>query len=231
MIQTYRRTCRRFGLFAAIVIVAMTGPAVVAAAEPPPVVVVDESSVVFEAVLTVHDTDAVTLLPVDGASVHVTAHQGDAILGTYDGTTDAAGVAVLEGLPYETGSGPVVTLDVDATKDSTFVDAETGCKLAESWHAARLAVPVEGLTVDVAFTADEQDATSSLTCPGPTPSGGVDAATGKPQITPPATDAGTPSGASSEGGSVLVPGVLVGLAGLLLFTTRPRIGRRRAGRR
>lgn len=225
MIQRYRRV----GLFAMVVILAMTGPAVVAAAEPP--VVVDESTVVYEAVLTVHDTDAVTLLPVDGASVHVTAHQGETVLGEYDATTDADGVAVLEGLPHETGVGPIVTLDVDATKDSTFVDAETGCQLAESWHAARLAVPVEGLAVDVAFTADEQDATSSLTCPGTTPSGDVDAATGGPQITPPATDAGAArDGGSSAAGSFLVVGALVALAGLTLVAPWPR-QRRRAGRR
>jgi hypothetical protein len=227
VIQRYRRV----GLFAVVVILAMTGPAVVAAADPPPVVV-DESTVAYEAVLTVHDTDAVTLLPVDGASVHVTAHQGETVLGEYDATTDANGVAVLEGLPHETSGGTIVTLDVDATKDSMFVDEETGCQLAESWHAARLAVPVEGLTVDVAFTADEQDATSSLTCPGPTPSGDVDAATGGPQITPPATDVGpAPDGGSNAGGSFLVIGALVALAGLTLVAPRPRLRRGTSGRR
>jgi hypothetical protein len=226
VIQRYRRV----GLFAVVVILAMTGPAVVAAAEPPPVVI-DESTVVYEAVLTVHDTDAVTLLPVDGASVHVTAHQGETVLGEYDATTDADGVAILEALPHETGDGPIVTLDVEATKDSTFVDEETGCQLAESWHAARLSVPVDGLAVDVAFTADEQDATSSLTCPGTTPSGDVDAATSGPQITPPATDAGPARiGGSSAGGSFLVIGALAALAGLTLVAPKPR-QRRRAGRR
>lgn len=225
MIQRYRRV----GLFAVVVILAMTGPAVVAAADPPPVVV-DETGVAYEAVLTVHDIDAVTLLPVDGASIRVTAHQGETVLGEYDATTDADGVAILEGLPYEAGAGPIVTLDIDATKDSTFIDAETGCQLAESWHAARLAVPVEGLTVDVAFTADEQDATSSLTCPGTTPSGDVGAATGRPQITPPATDAGPArDGGSNAGGSFLVIGALVALAGVTLVAPKPRPRARRAG--
>lgn len=189
------------------------------------------SAVVLEAALTVRYTDSTTLLPVDGAVVHVVAVQGDAPLGEYDGTTDAEGVAVLVGLPIETGEGPAVRLAVRADKATTFDDPESGCSLAESWHAERAEVVVASAAVEVAFGEGEQESTSSITCPDTTPSGAVGGAIGTPggpAITPPATDGDVASSApaTSDAGAGLVVVFIFALAGVSLIVRRPRRGDR-----
>jgi hypothetical protein len=208
----------RIGLVAAAVILASAAlPAFVVAADP-------SETVAHDATLTVRFTDAVTLLPVDAAQVHVIARHADAVIGEFDGTTDLDGAAVLNGLPIETGSGPAVRLQVTADKATTFEDAETGCSLAESWHAERVDVAVDGPAVEVAFGTDEQNSTSSITCPDTTvPSGGVGAIIGGPQITPPATDVEvSPRTGRSDTGAALVVGFLFALAGVSLIARRPR---------
>jgi hypothetical protein len=225
---------RHLGLIAALtVVVSLALPAMAAAAddptptpEPSPAIVDDGTDIVFEAVLTVRYIDAATLLPVEAAAVHVVAHSGDLEVGAYDGTTDADGVAVFDGLPIERGFGPEVTLDVSATKETSFEDPETGCHGADSWSAQRLAVPVDGDAISVDFAMSEQVTSSSLSCPEPTPTGAVGGIVGTPGVTPPPTDAATaPADTSSRGGLVVV-GLLLGLAGLVLAAVRPRMGRR-----
>jgi hypothetical protein len=216
----------RIGMILAAILVLAVAPAGVAAADPSGDPVVNATAIAFDATLTVHYTDAVTLLAVGGAAVHVTARQGDAVLGAYDATADAAGVAVIPGLPRETGVGDAVQLDVVADKDTTSTDAESGCTISESWHAERTALAVDSAAVELSFADDEQQATSSITCPGPDPSGEVDAATGRPHITPPATDTHAAGTNPTSGGTFLVVGLLVALAGLALVAPMRRAGRR-----
>jgi hypothetical protein len=184
-----------------------------------------------DAVLTVRYTDAVTLLPVAEASVHVTARQGDAVIGQFDATTDADGAVVLPGVPLETGEGPAVVLDVEANKEATFVDDESGCAFIDTWHAERLAVAVAGQAVEVDFAPDEQLADSSIDCPAAEtePTGEVGGIVGAPKATLPSTDALGPvaAPAAEAGGLVIAAGLIAASAGLLLLTPR----RRRAGLR
>jgi hypothetical protein len=98
---------RRPGLFAAAVLAVLTSLLAPVAAF---------AAVANETTLTVTFVDAVTLLPVDRAAVHVTAHQDGAVIAEADGETDGAGISVLINLPRETSEGRVVTLDVTAHK-------------------------------------------------------------------------------------------------------------------
>ena len=95
------------------------------------------AAVANETTLTVRFVDAVTLLPVDRAAVHVTAHQDGAVIDEVDGETDAAGVSVLINLPHETGEGGPVTLDVVAHKNTTFTDDRD--RLRRHRHVGRVA--------------------------------------------------------------------------------------------
>jgi hypothetical protein len=106
VIHRYRRPLLLVGVIAGL----LAAPAGASAAVQP------------DAVLTVRYTDAVTLLPVDGAAVTVTAWQGDELLAELSGTTGADGVALVEGLPIETGEGAAVVVDVVVDKASTVVD-------------------------------------------------------------------------------------------------------------
>jgi hypothetical protein len=214
VIHRYRRQWLLVGIIAGLLVAPASA---LAAVEP-------------DATLTVQFTDTVTLLPVDGAAVHVTAHQGDQVLGEFDAATNADGAAVIPDIPRETGEGDPVTVDVVATKSTTFTDEETGCTLSDSWHAERLGVAVDDVAVSVDFTADEQTPASSLACPPdqPPPTGEVQEAVGTPGRTLPPTDsiATTPSESS---GSVVVGVGLVGLsAGLLTLLPRRRLAPHRA---
>ena len=190
------------------------------------------AAVANEATLTVRFVDAVALLPVDQAAVHVTAHQDGAVIDEVDGETDAAGVSVLINLPHETGEGGPVTLDVVAHKNTTFTDDQTGCVVTDTWDASRLAVPVDGVELTVEFTADEQQAVSSIECPPEVapPTGEVGGAVGTPgapaRATLPPTDSLSSAPMESTGAAVVAAG-LVGLsAGLLMLLPRRRRARR-----
>jgi hypothetical protein len=183
---------------------------------------------VAETTLTVHFVDAVTLLAIDRADVHVTARQDGAVVGEFDGQTDAAGVAVLIDLPHEAGEGGVVTLDVSAHKSTSFTDAETGCVADDTWDAARLGIPVDDVALAVEFSEDEQQTVSSIECPPQVvpPTGEVGAAQGTPAAarTLPPTDAlGDPSRVLDLGGVVAA---LVAAGAVALVFVAPR--RRRA---
>jgi hypothetical protein len=121
------------------------------------------AAVANETTLTVTFVDGVTLLSVDRAAVHVTAHQDGAVIAEVDGETDAAGISVLINLPHETGEGGVVTLDVTAHKETSFTDSATGCVMNDTWDASRLGVPVDdvALAVPPTDTVGAGDAASS----------------------------------------------------------------------
>jgi hypothetical protein len=195
------------------------------------------AAVANDAALTVTFVDAVTLLPVDGAAVHVTAHQDGAVLAEFDATTDASGVAVLAGLPRETAEAGAVTVDVVAHKEKSFTDADTGCVLDDTWDASRLAVPVSDVAVTVAFTLDEQQAVSSIQCPPdqPPPTGEVGGAVGtpapRPHATLPPTDAVAASSSSSGGLAAVVAGLIGVAAGVLVLAPRPQRASVRVERR
>lgn len=186
------------------------------------------AAVANETTLTVRFVDAVALLPVDRAAVHVTAHQDGAVIDEVDGETDAAGVSVLISLPHEMGDGGPVTLDVVAHKNTTFTDASTGCTISDTWDASRLAVPVDGVELTVEFTADEQQAVSSIECPPEVapPTGEVGGAVGTPGATSRATLPPTDTIAGNDGsspGSLAVIVALVGAsAGLVVLVPRRR---------
>jgi len=193
------------------------------------------AAVANETTLTVTFVDAVTLLSVDRAAVHVTAHQDGAVIGEVDGETDAAGVSVLINLPHETGEGGPVTLDVVAHKETSFTDSDTGCVLNDSWDASRLGVPVDDVALEVAFTADEQQAVSSIECPPEVapPTGEVGGAVGTPGATLPPTDsvAGSGSGSASPGSLAVIAGLLGGSVGLVVLVPRRRRAAVRVERR
>ena len=193
------------------------------------------AAVETDATLTVTFVDAVSLLPVDGAAVHVTAHQDDAVIAELDATTDAAGVAVVAGGPRETGEGGVVTIDVVAHKEKSFTDADTGCVLDDTWDASRLGVPVNDAAVAVAFTLEEQQAVSSIQCPPdqPPPTGEVGGVVGTPgpRATLPPTDLEAAGASFSAGVAVVIAGLAGLAAGLLVLSPRPRRVAVRAGRR
>jgi hypothetical protein len=215
------RRSGRIGTVAATILLAVAGASgSVVAADP-----VVSATVAFEATLTVRFTDAGTLLPVEAAQVHVTARQADTVVGEYDGTTDAEGTAVLTGMPIETGDGPAVRLSVVADKSTTSVDAATGCSLAETWHAERADVTVDGPVIEVAFGEAEQDPSSSISCPDTEPTGAVGGVIGTPGITLPPTDTTVPTASStSDMGAAIVVVFIFSLAGLSLLLRRPRRG-------
>ena len=189
-----------------------------------------------DGVVTVRFIDQVTLLPVGGADVTITiSHpllEGEAS-DTLSATTDAAGVATIDGVPYRPHDQAGVELDVSAHKAETWTDATSGCTGSDSWDASRSGV-VGAAAVEVAFTADEQTASSSLACgPNPTPGGGVGGVTGTPGpvagLTPPPTDTGALRPAAPDRlGPALTLGFLIGLVvTALVFTPRPGSRRRR----
>ena len=165
----------------------------------------------------------------------MTAHQDGAVIDEVDGETDAAGVSVLINLPHETGEGGPVTLDVVAHKNTTFTDAQTGCVVTDTWDASRLAVPVDGVELTVEFTADEQQAVSSIECPPEVapPTGEVGGAVGTPGATARATLPPTDTIAANDGsspGSLAVIAALVGAsAGLVVLVPRRRRAAVRVG--
>jgi hypothetical protein len=210
-----RHKYRRGGILAAIVVtIATAAPGAVFAADP---------AVEYDATITVRYVDAVMLLPVDSAAVVVTARQGEADLGSYTGTTDAAGVAGVGGLPRAIGDGAPVRLGIVADKATSVEDVASGCVLAETWHAELPDVALDAATLEVAFAEDEQDSTSSMTCTETEPTGAVDAATGHPNLTLPPTDSvSTPSRRPTDTGAAIAVGFIFAMAGVSLIVRRPR---------
>ncbi|MBA2719694.1 MAG: hypothetical protein H0U52_10705 [Chloroflexi bacterium] len=195
-----------------------------------------------DGVVTVRFTDQLTLLPVAGAGVTISvshpALEGEegAATETLTGTTDADGVATIDGVPHRPHDLPGVELDIRAHKVATWTDAASGCTGSDTWDAARVGV-VGAAAVDIAFTGDEQSAASSIECgPNSMPSGGVAGATGTPGtggnagLTPPPTDAVALRVVAQPDrlGPALTLGFLIGLiAAALVLSPRPGSRRRR----
>lgn len=218
MIHRYRRTWVLVAVLAGVAGLVAAPAGALAAVAP-------------DATLTVRFVDAVTLLAIDRAAIHVTAHQDGAVIGEFDGETDATGIAVLIDLPREAGEGGAVRLDVIAHKETSFTDGQTGCVFNDTWDAARLAVPVDGAAIEVEFTADEQQTISSLECPPDQvpPTGDVGGIIGTPGPTLPATDSLAGAGSSETPGALVVAGgLLVASAGFVFLVPRRRLARRRA---
>ncbi|HET9457048.1 MAG TPA: hypothetical protein VFO78_06885 [Candidatus Limnocylindrales bacterium] len=209
----------------------LLAPAAALAADPP-------ADVVLDAVVVVRHVDALDG-PIAGATITVTSYRvQDAPIQVASATTDDEGAATLAGIarPAE-GAGPVL-LDVRSDLVSTTVD-EAGCTEIASRSASESAIPV---AASVEILLDSTAKSVEISCPEPTdppadaepspdpeppaePSaGGVLAATGRPQITPPSTDTGEAAAASASR-SPAVPGMLAVLglfAGAVLAAIRRR---------
>lgn len=213
----------------------LLAPAAALAADPP---ADPPADVVLDAVIVVHHVDAFDG-PIAGATITVTSYRvPDAPIQVASATTDHQGAATLAGIARPAdGAGPVL-LDVRSDLVSTTVD-EAGCIEIASWYAGESAIPALA-TVEILL--DSTAKSVEISCPEPTeppadtepspepeptaePSaGGVLAATGRPQITPPSTDTGDGATASASG-SPAVPGMLAVLglfAGAVLAAVRRR---------
>jgi hypothetical protein len=212
----------------------LLAPAAALAADPP---AVPPADVVLDAVIVVRHVDAFDG-PIAGATITVTSYRvPDAPIQVASATTDHQGAATLAGIARPAdGAGPVL-LDVRSDLVSTTVD-EAGCTEIASWYAGESAIPALA-TVEILL--DSTAKSVEISCPEPTeppadiepspepeptaPSaGGVLAATGRPQITPPSTDAGD-SATASASRSPAVPGMLavIGLfCGAVLAAVRRR---------
>ena len=186
------------------------------------------AAVANETTLTVRFVDAVALLPVDRAAVHVTAHQDGAVIDEVDGETDAAGVSVLINLPHETGEGGPVHARRRRPQEHDLHRRQTGCVVTDTWDASRLAVPVDGVELTVEFTADEQQAVSSIECPPEVapPTGEVGGAVGTPgataRATLPPTDTIAGNDATSPGSLAVIAALVGASTGLVVLVPRRR---------
>jgi len=176
-------------------LVSILGAGPAAAADPP----VD---VVLDAVVTVHQVDP-DEGPIAGATVTLTAYRDPAApIQTVTATTNASGDATLTGVARARDGAPSVLLDVRSDKTSSLVDS-SGCTQTASWSAEKAGLTA-GPTIEVVL--DPAAKSVSLDCPQPT--GQVQSATGRPQVTPPSTDV-APRAARVEGRTPFLPILLV----------------------
>lgn len=242
MTQKYRRqraalaTSLPFGLLAALALGAGTALAVDPPAAPP-------SDVLLDGVVTVRHVDELDG-PVAGATITVSSYRDPAMpIQVVTSTTDDVGLAVLEGIARPVDGAPVVHLDVRSDLVVSVVNGN-GCTETSSWLASVALVP-SAATVEVEL--DSTAKSIEIACPEPVdpteppaepvdpapttePSaGGVLAATGRPQLTPPATDTGA-DGSGSQPTSPAVAGmiaVIVLFGGAVLAEVRRRTISRR----
>jgi hypothetical protein len=207
------------GLVGALVL----GPGAALAVVPP-------ADVVLDSTVTVRHVDAFDG-PIAGATITVTSYRDPAApIQTVTATTDAAGLASLTGVARPADGAAPVLLDIRSDLATTSVD-DAGCTATESWYAGMTTVPAapavevlldstaKSLEVSCPEPTDPPAETEPSDDPGPAPSdGGVLAATGRPQITPPATDsapvADRPAGAGAAGG--LLAALLAGAVALIV---------------
>lgn len=218
------------GLVAALIV----GPGAALAVVPP-------ADVVLDSTVTVRHVDAFDG-PIAGATITVTSYRDPAApIQTVTAMTDAAGRASLTGVARPADGAEPVLLDIRSDLATTFVD-EAGCTATESWFAGMTTVPAaaavevlldstsKSLEVSCPEPTDPPAEAEPSDDPGPGPSdGGVLAATGRPQITLPATDAATvtdrPAAAPAAGG--LLAALLAGAIVLVLHGRRARQAVRR----
>ena len=150
------------------------GPA--AAADPP-------ADVVLDAVVTVHQADP-DEGPIAGATVTLTAYRDPASpIQTVTATTNASGDATLGGVARAADGAPAVLVDIRSDRTSSLVDP-SGCTETSSWSSEK-----DGMAAGPATDIVLDPAAKSISIDCPKPRGEVQAATGRPQITPPTTDA------------------------------------------
>ena len=201
--------------------------------------------VLFDGVVTVHWADADDG-PMAGAVVRIFYyHAGDDIHGIVPlgAPMNANGVAVISRAPRAAEGAAPLLLDVFGELETSTTD-EAGCTRFEGWSAQQTAVSA-GLAIDVVLTTGAKSL--FVNCPNPTlhpapvvggaplpPAGNVLGATGRPQVTPPDTDA-APSLTDAEATSPFVPlllalvalAAIVAPAGSLAFARTTRGPRRR----
>jgi hypothetical protein len=176
-------------------LVSMLGAGPAAAADPP-------ADVVLDAVANVHQADP-DEGPIAGATITITVYRDQASpIQTVTATTNASGDATLRGIARPADGASPILLDVRSDMTRSIVDAN-GCTETSSRSSEKtglVAGPVMEIVLDPAAKS------ISIDCPEPT--GAVQAATGRPQITPPSTDA-APGAARAGGRAPLLPIILV----------------------
>jgi hypothetical protein len=216
----------RFGVaLMAVLLAAVAGPsAAVLAAEPPPGVVFDGSVTVTVSGATFNRANPIG--PLVGATVRLKVlragdePEADRLIQTLTATTDTAGIAAFGGVGRQAGDGPAILLVADAHLDGPDEGGiMPSCFTQYSWDAAPV-VAEAGLQVSIELA--DAAPSSSFWCVQvtPPPDGAVLAATGRPQVTPPATDVGSSEPASGAAGPAIA-GLLV-VAALALIPLRPR---------
>lgn len=255
MAHKYRRqraviaTSLSFGLLAALAL----GLGSALAADPP---AAPPADVLLDGVVTVRHVDELDG-PLAGSTITVSSYRDPALpIQVVTATTDDTGLAVLEGIARPADGAPGVHLDVRSDLVVSVVNAD-GCIETSSWLASAMLVPSAAaveVTLDSTGKSIEiecpepteppaeptepptpepsEPPAAEPTDPAPTPepsAGGVLGATGRPQVTPPATDTG-PDGAASGPRSPAVPGMIAVLtlfgAAVLAELRRRGISRR-----
>jgi hypothetical protein len=173
----------------------MLGAGPAAAADPP-------TDVVLDAVVSVHQTDP-DEGPIAGATITITVYRDpSAPIQTVTATTNASGDATIGGLARSAEGAFPVLLDVRSDRTRSVVDAK-GCTETSSWSSEKAGLAA-GPTMDIVL----DPAAKSISIDCPEPAGAVQAATGRPQITPPSTDA-APGAARADGHAPLLPIILM----------------------
>jgi hypothetical protein len=178
------------------------------------------ADVMLDGVVTVVHVDAEDG-PIAGATVTVSTWRDPASpIQVLNATTDGNGRAHVSGVARAADGADPVLLAVHSDLATTLVN-EAGCSETASWSAtasttaaASVEVVLDSTSKSVLVDCPEPEPTDDSEAPAPTiapSSGGVLAATGRPQITPPATDTLAAPPVSGSTGSGLA-GVLAALA-------------------
>ena len=202
-------------------ITSMAGVGAALAADP-------TSNVVADGVVTVTWIDPDDG-PIAGASIEISFyHEGDENRESLPAaTTDVDGAVVIPAVPRPAEGALPLVLDIRGELSVATVD-DAGCTTTEGWQAESNGVAA-ALAVDVVLSSSTKSI--SVTCPEPTPTpdvvdppptpdptatpgGAVLGATGRPQVTPPATDA--VDGSAGPAGSPFMP-VLLALVALAVL--------------
>lgn len=183
--------------------------------------------------------------PIAGASIEISFyHEGDENRESLPAaTTDSDGAAVIPAVPRPAEGAAPLLLDIRGEFATATVD-DAGCTTLEGWQAESKGVAA-AVAVDVVLSSSTKSI--SVTCPEPTPTpppdvvdptpapdptetpgGAVLGATGRPQVTLPATDAVDGSAEPAESPFMPVLLALVGLAVLIVPATSLAVARAQA---
>lgn len=198
------------------------------------------ADVLLDGVVTIVHVDAEDG-PIAGATVTVsTWRDPESPIQVLSATTDGSGRAQVNGVARAAEGASPVVLDVRSDLASTLVN-EAGCSETASWSAAAsttasasVEVVLDSTSKSVLVDCPEPEPTADSEAPAPTPapsSGGVLAATGRPQITPPATDTAPPMPGTSRSDGVA--GLLAALGLVAVVVARSALaaaGRSRSRR-